>query len=321
MNQQTSLGQRIYQLRRERGLSQEDLSGSLNVSRQSISKWETDSSVPDLDKLVALSELFDITLDELVKGTSPVETKASVTEEPQLQEPAVPTPVIVPQTPPPSATQRHPYRKIGMILLAVAVFLGIFLLFIGFGANALLLVSPLLVCGVICLIVRRYPVLWCGWGLSVLLSSYFTTISVFRFYNFDLFSTLYRFLRSDSLPAQNQQNPIAVAVHVVVSVIVIAMMVITIIMYSRFPVRWSKKQSIRYAILAVGYVLVYAALQASSIESLIYIYGGDSSSFMVQFLGRVGNLLSNLYCCMRVFVVTAVATLLTSLLREKSNRE
>ena len=39
----------------------------MGVSRQSVSKWETGSSVPDLDKLVALSELFDVSLDTLVK--------------------------------------------------------------------------------------------------------------------------------------------------------------------------------------------------------------------------------------------------------------
>lgn len=43
----------------------------LEVSRQSVSKWETDSSVPDLDKLIKLSQLFRVTLDELVTGAEP----------------------------------------------------------------------------------------------------------------------------------------------------------------------------------------------------------------------------------------------------------
>lgn len=63
-----SLGNNIYQLRTGRGLSQGDLADALQVSRQSISKWEVGGAVPDLDKLLALSDLFGVTLDELVRG-------------------------------------------------------------------------------------------------------------------------------------------------------------------------------------------------------------------------------------------------------------
>lgn len=66
-----TLGERLVLLRNRAGLSQDALAERLGVSRQSISKWENDSSVPDLDKLVKLSEVFDVTLDELVKGETP----------------------------------------------------------------------------------------------------------------------------------------------------------------------------------------------------------------------------------------------------------
>ena len=66
-----SLGTNISRLRAEHHLSQGDLAEALAVSRQSVSKWETDSSVPDLDKLVKLSQVFDVTLDELVMGAEP----------------------------------------------------------------------------------------------------------------------------------------------------------------------------------------------------------------------------------------------------------
>lgn len=65
-----SLGTNIYRLRTGRNLSQGDLAEALGVSRQSISKWETDSAVPDLDKLLALSDLFGVSLDTLVRGAS-----------------------------------------------------------------------------------------------------------------------------------------------------------------------------------------------------------------------------------------------------------
>ena len=63
-----SLGTNISRLRAEKHLSQGDLAEALGVSRQSVSKWETDSSVPDLDKLVKLSRVFGVSLDELVMG-------------------------------------------------------------------------------------------------------------------------------------------------------------------------------------------------------------------------------------------------------------
>ena len=62
------LGERIYQLRTQKNFSQEALAEALGVSRQSISKWETGSSVPELDKIVKLSEIFEVSLDELITG-------------------------------------------------------------------------------------------------------------------------------------------------------------------------------------------------------------------------------------------------------------
>ena len=61
-----SLGERIQQLRKSRGLSQEQLADSLNVSRQAISKWETDQSSPEIENILALSRVFSISTDELL---------------------------------------------------------------------------------------------------------------------------------------------------------------------------------------------------------------------------------------------------------------
>lgn len=61
---------RLYELRRQRGLSQEELANRIDVSRQTVSKWEIGDTVPDMDKLLALGDVFEISLDELVKGNS-----------------------------------------------------------------------------------------------------------------------------------------------------------------------------------------------------------------------------------------------------------
>ena len=60
-----NLGERLFKLRRDKKLSQEEVAEKLNVTRQTISKWETDQSMPDFDKVVPLCELYGITPDEL----------------------------------------------------------------------------------------------------------------------------------------------------------------------------------------------------------------------------------------------------------------
>ncbi len=62
-----TLGEKITMLRKEKHWSQEELAMRLDISRQSVSKWESEASVPDLDKVVRLSEIFDVSLDFLLK--------------------------------------------------------------------------------------------------------------------------------------------------------------------------------------------------------------------------------------------------------------
>ena len=62
---------KIYELRKQKGFSQEELASKLNVTRQTVSKWELGDSTPDMEKLVVLSDLFEISLDELVLGKKP----------------------------------------------------------------------------------------------------------------------------------------------------------------------------------------------------------------------------------------------------------
>lgn len=60
-------GEKLQALRKSRGMSQEQLAERLEVSRQSVSKWELEESVPELDKVIALSEVFGVTTDYLLK--------------------------------------------------------------------------------------------------------------------------------------------------------------------------------------------------------------------------------------------------------------
>lgn len=62
-----TLGEKLVQLRRARGLSQEELADAIGVSRQAVNKWELDNALPDLDRLVALSAFYGVTTDYLLQ--------------------------------------------------------------------------------------------------------------------------------------------------------------------------------------------------------------------------------------------------------------
>ncbi len=63
-----NIGEKLFELRKNKNLSQEEVAEKLNVTRQTVSKWETNQSTPDFDKIVPLCELFEISTDELLRG-------------------------------------------------------------------------------------------------------------------------------------------------------------------------------------------------------------------------------------------------------------
>ena len=77
------LAEKIAQLRRQKGWSQEELANHLQVSRQAVSKWEGGASIPDLDKILKLSALFEVSTDYLLKDEleAPEVRAQSVVEE------------------------------------------------------------------------------------------------------------------------------------------------------------------------------------------------------------------------------------------------
>lgn len=79
------LGQRIKEEREKRQWTQDYLAETLNVSRQAISKWEVGSTYPDIDRLVQISNLFDITLDSLIKGDDSLKKSIVITKNVKAQ--------------------------------------------------------------------------------------------------------------------------------------------------------------------------------------------------------------------------------------------
>ncbi len=159
-----TLGENIVRLRTQKNWSQGDLADALDISRQSVSKWETDASVPELEKLLKLSELFGVTLDELVRGEDAPQSEPAAAEV---------------QTDPSSfAPQAVPARDksrsiIGTVLLCTgAVIVLLFLLLFGSIFSGLLFGAPFFLCGVICLTAKNRVGLWCGWAVYACVDLY-----------------------------------------------------------------------------------------------------------------------------------------------------
>lgn len=63
-----TFGERLYKLRNEKNVSQEELAEVLDVSRQSVSKWENDKAYPEMTRLLFMSDYFNVSLDYLMRG-------------------------------------------------------------------------------------------------------------------------------------------------------------------------------------------------------------------------------------------------------------
>lgn len=145
-----TLAEKILELRTARDLSQGDLAERLEVSRQSVSKWETGQSVPDLDKIIKLADLFGISVDELVREEVRPEPGQPATE-PQV--------VYI---------EKHPGLTPAQITGAVLMALGGISVILGLVFNVVLVALGLVlfVLGFPPLLSKKHPWLIFGWLLT-----------------------------------------------------------------------------------------------------------------------------------------------------------
>lgn len=144
-----NIAEQILKYRTEKGLSQTELAELLEVSRQSVSKWETGAAVPELAKIVRLCEVFEVSLDTFILETEGTSKK----------EEAPPAVILVPQ------------RSISEKKIAGLIFLGIGILFqflLAFAARVvlselILWAIPFFACAGICLMEKKNAFLLCIW--------------------------------------------------------------------------------------------------------------------------------------------------------------
>ena len=145
-----TLSEKILKLRTARNLSQGDLAEALDVSRQSVSKWETGQSVPDLDKIIKLADLFGVSVDELVR-------------EGERPEPPQPEPQVVY-----IEREKSGLRPVQILGILAAVLGGFSILF-GFWGRAEMFYGGLFLipAGLPLILARKHPWLGCGWVVTL----------------------------------------------------------------------------------------------------------------------------------------------------------
>ena len=158
-----TLAEKILSLRTERGMSQDDLAEKLEVSRQSVSKWETAQSTPDLDKIIKLADLFGVSVDQLVREG----------ERPQPPEPPQPQTVYVERR-----QELSPLQKLGIVMEASGAALAV----IGLMGAPLLIFAAvaLVVLGLPLLLAKKHPWLILGWlavALSLVVFNPYTSVT------------------------------------------------------------------------------------------------------------------------------------------------
>ena len=85
-----TLGEKLTQARKASGLTQADIAAKLNVSRQAVSRWESGQSKPSTEKLLALGELYGVSIDRLLNAEEPAVESVSTPPEVALTEPLIP---------------------------------------------------------------------------------------------------------------------------------------------------------------------------------------------------------------------------------------
>ena len=142
-----NLGETIYRLRTKAGMSQDALANALDVSRQSVSKWENNAAVPELEKLIKMSDIFGVTLDELAGR------EASAPASPAAPTAAAP------------AQSSSPRRIVGIILLCFGLLTTLLLSILGGFIVGVMAGLPFTIVGSIFLSNSKEPVFCAAWAI------------------------------------------------------------------------------------------------------------------------------------------------------------
>lgn len=175
-----TFGEKLSKLRKENNYTQEQLADLLNVSRQSVSKWESNMAYPETDKLIGLARLFECSTDYLLKDEC-------ISKNEKIDESIYESDSVKAEYP-----ARH-QRVIGYILLAVSLIAGILIFLLAENEEELYVPFPFVIstlsCSLICLFVKHKAGYWSVWAIFApitLLLPHFVGFSVLNGTNFAL---------------------------------------------------------------------------------------------------------------------------------------
>lgn len=229
-----SLGKKIVRLRNQNNMSQGDLADLLQVSRQSISKWENDLATPELDKLMKLSEIFQVSLDDLVYENKVITESVLQNEDKKM-------------------SKRTVAAIVHFILAGFVVLL--FTLMNTFVAGFLFSI-PFIVSGCCCLFFKKHTMLYTSWVLFILLDIYFKSATGIHWTNI-FFTFIY----------EPSWNYIRLLFAWVVFILMVLLVFFTIQTF------WKKQLVLdsKGILLLIGGWILYLCLR-SSIMSKLYYY-------------------------------------------------
>ncbi len=263
-----NLGERIYALRTQNKLSQEELAEKLDVSRQSVSKWENNMAVPELDKIIRMSELFGVTVDALVKENAQPQRDDLKTE-------PVPTVVQIEQK------TRFEKRELAGILLLCFGGLGFLLLLVLTGWGCIYTL-PLLACGAVCMVCKKNAAFYCAWLMYLLVTG---------FLSFATAVSSWRVIRYTFQEPYNG-NPAIVLIAWVWFAAMVGIMVWSVLKFAKRPVAGFQKPIV---LCVVGAVYLLAERIVSKMIAAYYMQLAQSdslSSAVVYSVGSVNSVLT-----------------------------
>ena len=265
------LGETIYRLRTEKGMSQGELAEALSVSRQSVSKWETDGATPDLEKLIKLSELFGISLDTLVKGREPATEAAPVP--PPEPEPRV---IYVERAEP-----VIPRRKIaGYALFGLAILVVLLCTILGGMLAGVLFSLPFWVCGSLCFLFKKRIGLWCSWSVFFMVDVFlhFATGSASGSFLGVLRGVLQGYLN----------NHVTLWVSLAALLMLLVLVICTIRSYQDKLLAPSRQVTRRMILLVLGLALLYVVPYGISMALQPYAVDGQSIYLITRVIQVMG---------------------------------
>jgi len=242
-----NIGETIYKLRSEKNMSQGDLADMLDVSRQSVSKWETNQSVPDLDKIIKLSKIFDVTLDEFVLGEKQGDTVDTCMQTEQKEPEKI---VIIKET---VAEATKGQRIAGIILLCMSFMVFLLVGLMGQILEGMVFALPFLICGIICMTVKRNAGLWCAWAIYLLLEAWSSWVIGINSWTGMLRMLVY-----------GGTLPVGGFVSLAFLIYVLILIIITVIRFMDMPI---KASNVMLGLIIAGWVML---VLMSPLQIMIY---------------------------------------------------